>query len=189
VAGPRESRTPDDFRDVLARAPILEGRSIRITFRPRLRVRRGKLISAKAGGEEVHAGAHLRKRRIVLDSDLAEKPGELARILIHELFHFAWIRLGNPRRRIWEEILVREFRRKARGELGWSAESRKRRLTPGDVQARSRAWREYVCESFCDSAGWLYSGLRRHEEFRLGASFRAARRVWFQRMLTRAVPI
>ena len=27
-----------------------------------------------------------------------------------------------------------------------------------DIAGRTRHWREYCCESFCDTAAWLYSG-------------------------------
>jgi len=35
---------------------------------------------------------------MVLDSELLSSPGELARILIHELYHFVWWRLDNATR-------------------------------------------------------------------------------------------
>ncbi len=67
-----------------------------------------------------------------------------------------------------------------RGELGWSAEWRKDALQSGDVRLRTRHWREYCCESFCDTAAFLYSGVRRHPEFTLAARFRGRRRAWFE---------
>jgi hypothetical protein len=122
----------------------------------------------------------LRKREIVLDTALVASPGELLRILTHEIYHFVWLRLGNPARASYERLLDAEMRRGARGELGWSSEERKRVLTPRDRQARTRRWREYVCESFCDTAAWLVSGARRHAEFTLARSHRLHRRVWFR---------
>src|SRR5207248_8122517 len=127
---------------------------IRITFQPSLRAHRGKLFTA-GPGKEVHAGSFLRQRRIVLDASLKKQPRELVRILTHELFHFAWLRLGNPKRKSYEDLLRRELRRRVKGELGWSAESAKDVLTRGDIGRRTPRWREYVCESFCDSAAWL----------------------------------
>ncbi len=62
---------------------------------------------------------------------MERQPRELARILVHELFHFAWVRLGNPARRSYEALVREEWKRRARGELGWSAESRKRALSKG----------------------------------------------------------
>jgi hypothetical protein len=43
-----------------------------------------------------------------------------------------------------------------------------------------RQWREYVCESFCDTAAWLYGGLRTHDEFTLSPRFRRRRAAWFR---------
>jgi len=68
-----------------------------------------------------------------------------------------------------------------RGELGWSAEWRKSKLTPLDRRERTRKWREYCCESFCDTAAWLYAGVRTHAEFTLAAAGRAERREWFRK--------
>lgn len=116
---------------------------------------------------------------MVLDSELRADAGELSRIALHELFHFVWIRLGNPARRSWEDLVRRQLRQGARGELGWSAEQRLRGLRTQDVERRSRRWREYVCESFCDSAAWAFGVLRTHAEFTLAAAFRTERRRWF----------
>lgn len=151
------------------RSPAIEGRPVRIEFRPGPADARGA----------VHGGAFLRERRIVFDSALKHRPRELARIFVHELFHFAWVRLGNPRRRAWERLLARELRQGAPGELGWSAEWRKDALAPRDRRARTRRWREYCCESFCDTAAYLFSGAGRHAEFTLAARFRRGRRRWF----------
>ncbi len=116
---------------------------------------------------------------MVLNGELRADAGELSRIAIHELFHFVWIRLGNPVRRSWEDLLRCQLKQGARGELGWSAGQRLRGLRPGDLQRRTRRWREYVCESFCDSAAWAFGILRNHEEFTLEAACRAERRRWF----------
>jgi len=148
-----------------------------------LRASRGRLLSGAARGLEVHAGSFLGRREIVLDSALLERPGELRRILWHELFHFVWWRAGNPLRRAWEAALAAEIRGRARGELGWSAGNRKERLAPADCARRTRAWREYACESFCDTAAWLLCGRRAHGEFTLARRFRQARRSWFERLL------
>jgi len=167
---------------VLSISPEVRGLPIGITFLPALRSHRGKLLSGKAApGKEVHATSFLRQRRIVLDSALKKQPGELARILTHELFHFAWLRLGNPRRRSYEDLLRSEIGKRVKGELGWSAESAKTALTSGDAVRRTRRWREYVCESFCDSAAWLLAGGSDHQEFTLPAMVRRARRAWFVR--------
>jgi hypothetical protein len=168
--------------------PQLEGRAVRVRFQAGLHAWRGKLVSEDRG-EAVHAGSMLRKRMIVLDASLAESGHELARILIHELFHFVWLRLGNGKRREWETQLAGELRRGARGELGWSAEVRKQRLSTADATARTRRWREYACESFCDSAACLIVG-REHAEFTLAGRFRTQRCGWFEALLERpAIPI
>jgi len=175
---PRRARLR--LEQVLSRMPSLEGRPVRVRFRPALSAWRGRLLSGKPRGTSVHAASFLRRRSIVFDAELLEHPGELARIFVHELFHLAWLRLGNPRRRSFEDLVAAEIRRHARGELGWSAERRKLPLAAVDIQGRSRRWREYVCESFCDTAAWLYAGVGRHPEFTLATSLRKRRRRWFR---------
>lgn len=133
-------------------------------------------------GAPVHAASFMRDRRIVLDAILLTQPRELRRIVTHELFHFAWVRLGNPLRREWEAVLALEIGVKARGELGWSAEWRKRELTAADQRRRTRRWRDYVCESFCDSAAWILGGGRPHPEATLAARHRGRRAEWFVRL-------
>lgn len=150
---------------LLRRLPELRGAPIRIQDSNALGKRRGP----------VHAGSFLRERRIAFDCTQAE----FARIFVHELAHFIWLRLGNPRRRRYEELLVEELTAHARGELGWSAEMRKLALTPSIVRERSRAWREYCCESFCDTAAWRWSGLSHHPEFTLAKMHRVRRARWF----------
>ncbi len=165
--------------------PVLRGRPIEVSFLPALRSENGRLRSGGEKGEQVHAGAFIHRRRVVLESALARHPRDLARVLVHELFHFVWLRAGNPVRRSYERLLETEMARQAWGELGWSAEYRKRALKLGDRLRRSRRWREYVCESFCDSAAWVLAGLRAHEEFTLTVSHRRARREWFRAVLAR----
>ena len=129
----------------------------------------------------MHAGSEIRKRLMVLDSDLLREPEELTRIFLHELHHFVWVRLGNPARRAYEEMAKTQFG--ARGELGWSAEMLKRNLTRADVDRRSRRWRDYVGESFCDTAAWYHMRKRRHDEWTLAASHRERRARWFSQYL------
>jgi hypothetical protein len=154
---------------VLRRMPAMAGRRVRIESGAGLRDRRGP----------VHAGSFLRERRIAFDCTRAEFP----RIFAHEVAHFIWLRLGNAMRRSFEDVLRRELAGRCRGELGWSAEWRKKALESADIAGRTRRWREYCCESFCDSAAWLYSGNALHEEFTLGKASRRARREWFGRNL------
>lgn len=152
-------------RALASQLPPLAGRPIRLFHAAGLR----------HGGQDAHAGSFLRARSIGINCENRE----FSRVLAHEVFHFAWRRLSNEQRWSYEELLRRERRAHARGELGWSAEWRKTELAAADVKSRSRSWREYCCESFCDTAAWLYSGVRRHEEFTLASRFRARRRSWF----------
>ena len=145
--------------------PPLDGAPIRIQHAPGLRDRRGP----------VHAGAFLRQRRIAFDCT----PAEFPRIFAHETAHFIWLRLGNPLRRSWEAVLRGEIRARVPGELGWSAEWRKAALARRDPSGRTRRWREYCCEAFCDTAAFLWSGIPRHSEFTLPADRRQPRREWF----------
>jgi hypothetical protein len=152
---------------VSRRLPELCGDAIRIERCPGLRDRRGP----------VHAASFLRLRKISFDCTAAEFP----RIFVHELFHFVWARVGNPMRWRYEDLIRAEIRAGARGELGWSAEWRKAALDARAARHRSRRWREYCCESFCDTAAWLYSGVARHSEFTLVARWRQERARWFER--------
>jgi len=161
-------------------SPCLDGKPLRIRFQPALAVRGGELISNSGKGRAVHAATYIRRREIVLDEDLKSRPLELTRILVHELCHFGWVRLGNPRRRSWENLVAGELRSQTRGEMGWSAEVRKQALRRADWTRRTRRWREYACESFCDTGAWLLAGLRGHPEFTLARAARAARRRWFR---------
>lgn len=144
---------------------------------PRISVVYGDQL--RGAGGEVYAMTDVKKRRIVIDRELRRVPDEFRRILIHELFHFAWPRLGNTHRRAWENVLFHEMELGARGELGWSANWRKDRLTGDDCLSRSPRWRDYACESFCDTAAWLFSGLAEHEEFTLSMRHQERRRKWF----------
>ena len=155
----------------MAALPPLTGRPIRIQKGPGLRDRHG----------EVHAGSFLRERRIVFNCRARDFP----RIFVHEVFHFVWMRLGNRWRRSWETLLKEELEERARGELGWSAEWRKAELTGKDRLRRTRRWREYCCESFCDTAAWLYAGTGSNEEFTLPRRWREGRGLWFSRTVDR----
>jgi hypothetical protein len=115
---------------------------------------------------------------------LLGNPRELRRIFLHEIFHFAWVRAGNRIRREWESLIEKEWATGARGELGWSAEWRKKRLL--EKGTGRRLWREYLCESFCDTAAWLFGRLGAHEEFTLAETYRARRAAWFRNLLAAA---
>ena len=160
--------------------PILSGRPIRVELRPSL----GPHLAA----------THIPRRRILLDAEVLARPGEFERILIHEIFHFAWVRLSNQTRRSWEAVLAAEFAAGVPGELGWSSEwrknkLRKQKLTRAAVRGRTPAWRSYVCESFCDTSAWLCAGLPLHGEYTLGAAPRRVRRNWFTHHLLGCLPV
>jgi hypothetical protein len=150
---------------LLRRLPAAAGAPVLIERVAELRDRHGA----------AHAGSFLRERRIALACTRAEFP----RVFVHEWFHFVWARAGNPLRHDFESLLAAERAAGARGELGWSAEWRKRALTAQQALDRSRPWREYCCESFCDTAAWLYAGLADHAEFTLAPRFRRSRQAWF----------
>ena len=150
----------------------LTGRPIEVRYRDNL---------SDTAGNPAHAATFIRQRLIVLDRELRRNRREHRRILIHELFHFVWVRLGNRKRRAWEDLVRSEWNARARGEAGWSAEWRKRNLTVRDVRQRKRKWLEYCCESFCDTAASLNSGTQ--TEVTLAPKRLAARRTWFAEQL------
>lgn len=156
----------------------LTGRPIEIRYRDHL---------FDTAGNPAHAATFIRRRLIVLDLELRSDSREHRRILIHELFHFVWVRTGNETRLRWEALLRSEWKAKARGEAGWSAEWRKRELTTEDIARRSRKWREYCCESFCDTAACLETGWQ--TETTLARSRLAIRRFWFAKQLGDPLPI
>ena len=179
----KKSSKPITLRRLKLAAPKLpafEGKHVRIRFLPQLTAHRKRLYSRQQHGEPVHAGTFIRKRDIVLDSELRAQPEELARILVHELFHFAWVRLSNRTLQSYEQLIRREFAARAHGELGWSSEWRKRALLGASSRSTPYAkWREYLCESFCDTAAWLYAGIGNHHEFTLARRHRERRAKWF----------
>ena len=147
--------------------PPLDGRPIRVALRRSL--------------GPYHASTSIARRVILLDAGLLARRGEFERILTHELFHFVWVRLSNAVRREWEDLLRAEIERRARGELGWSSEWRKAGLAPHSSRLRDARWRRYACESFCDTAAWIFAGIRSHDEITLRSRARETRRRWFRR--------
>lgn len=150
---------------------------IHVFVRPELTAYRGKLLSGQQRGKAVHAGSQIRKHEIVLDSSLLENRAEFERILLHEVHHFIWSHLGPKARASYEELLHAE---RSRGELGWSAESLKLALSAEDRLVRGRRWKNYACESFCDTGAWFYMSRRVHPEWTLAPRFREHRGRWFQ---------
>jgi hypothetical protein len=157
--------------------PELSGSPIYVRTLPQLTASRGRLLSRRLEtGTAVHAASFIRERCIVLDSVLRRSPEMLRLMLIHEIFHFVWARLGNPKRNEFARLLEREFAARAKGELGESAQVRKsNHPRPG-----TRAWREYVCESFCDTAAFLCTRLETHPAGTLGNRWTTLRRAWFE---------
>lgn len=163
------------LRPVLRGMPEFAGDPISVQFLRRPTAHRGKLLSGSSLGTPVHAGSHLQRREMFLDSDLLLNRLELIRIFVHEVYHFFWARLGKVRRKMYEDLVHAEMQAGARGELGWSAQLLKNQLTPTDRKRRTRRWREYVCESFCDTGAWSYSSARTHPEWTLAESRRRKR--------------
>ncbi len=156
--------------------PSLLGQPLRVEWASGLRNLNGRLEVGGARGTEVHAASFVRERRMVFDEVLRRNRGEMIRILVHELFHFAWVRLSNDLRDTWKQLLRQELVLHARGELGWSAESRKCAFRSANADPFGLAWSQYCCESYCDSAAWLYADSGVHEEFTLAPRFREVRR-------------
>jgi hypothetical protein len=154
---------------------------VSISVEPSLTSFRGKLLSGKAHkGNAVHAASFIRERRIVLESALIANEALLRLILTHELLHFVWPRLGNPTRAQFANLLRAELSARARGELGESAAVGKERLllARNASERNTRHWRHYVCEAFCDTGAFLYSGVDAHEHFTLAPRWIARRTVW-----------
>jgi hypothetical protein len=177
---------------ILAGLPPFAGNPISLSFQPQLTAYRGGLLSGSPQlGVEVHAAAFIRRRQIVMENALLRNPDTLRLILTHEIFHFVWARLGNSPRREYADILARELRAGARGELGESAGIKKDALgkLPFDSElSKSDRWRDYVCESFCDTAAYFYSESLGHAEFQLAARWRQIRRRWFFSVFASARP-
>lgn len=148
---------------------------------------RGKIPQAPSARPEdhLHAASFIPQRYVVLNRRLFRRRVELGRILYHELCHFLWPRLGNPLRQSYEAMMRAEFHEGVRGELGYSSEWRKKKLRAagGRVSRQKRLWREYVCESFCDTASYVLLASERrtgHSEYTLSRAARERRGRWMQ---------
>jgi len=156
---------------------------------------------------QLHAASYIPQRYVVLHRSLFRRRVELGRILYHELCHFLWPRLGNSLRKNYAARLRAEFDKGARGELGHSAQWRKEKLLGGQRRGASnpsrdpfgklragrkraacslstttgRLWREYLCESFCDTGSYVLLGSERrtgHSEYTLSRAAREQRKHW-----------
>jgi len=164
--------------------PLEAGRPVQVVFRPELTAYRGKLLSRADRGTQVYAATYIRRRKMVLETSLLADPAALRFIFVHELFHFVWVRLGNKTRDEYSGLLLAEIARRARGELGESSAVKKAELRDDHgVLPSSALWRDYVGESFCDSAACLFTGRTVHEGPKLAKRWTAIRRDWFGKNL------
>jgi hypothetical protein len=155
------------------------GSPITLSIQPELTSHRGGLLSGQPlRGTPVYAASFICERRIVLEEKLLRQKRLFRLILVHELFHFVWARLGNEKRSAFSRLLAAERKARARGELGESAQVRKDLLNVADC------WRDYVCESFCDTAAWFYARVRKHESFTLAKRWQVRRAAWFSSRLS-----
>lgn len=160
--------------------PLEASSPVQVAFLPELTAYRGQLLSGSNRGTPVYAASFIRQRRIVLETALLSNPAVLRFIFVHELFHFAWLRLGNARRNQYSCLLSSEIKAKARGELGESSAVKKSEfLAARNLATSSRIWRDYLCESFCDSAASIFTEGPLHEGSKLGKTWTALRREWF----------
>ena len=168
---------------VFSRLPQLKGRRISVSYRPGLTAWRGQLLSRSHKGDAVYAGSFLRRRSIVLEQQMVKTPRVLERIFVHEVFHFVWSRLPKQLRESYDALIRAEFVLGVKGELGWSAESMKLNLAPEDMEQSTRKWKDYLCESFCDTGGWMYGSASRYTEMTLDRRSRDLRRAWVEKHL------
>ena len=177
-------RLPGSFAERLPRLKLAAADELRLV-QGRVVVNKTPQGSAVGPEDRLHAASFIPERYLVLHRQLFRRRVELGRILYHELCHFLWPRLGNPARKSYEELVRAEFRRGVRGELGYSSEWRKAKLRAGGgrIPRQKRLWREYVCESFCDTASYVLLGAERragHSEYTLSRAARERRRRWME---------
>ena len=117
-------------------------------------------------------------------------PRVLERIFVHEVFHFVWSKLNHATRRSWDSLIRAEMENGVRGEFAWSAELAKQRVTPDSMANHTRRWKDYLCESFCDTAAYCFGNTLPHSEMTLDSFTRRSRRAWVSAHLTeRSLPI
>lgn len=159
-----------------------------------------------AGDRSTQAVSYVPQHVVVLHRRLFRQRWLGQRLFYHELCHFLWPRLGRGARRGYVAHLRREVARGVRGELGDSAQHRKQRLLRparrggarrgrprrgSAPRASGQAWRDYACESFCDTGAYRLAqsaGLGRplrSVEFTLAPRYRPARLAAWQRAVKR----
>jgi hypothetical protein len=185
ISGAVSSRSRNLLIKTWTGLPLKPSSPVQLAFLPELTAHRGKLLSGTNRGTPVYAASFFRKRRIVLETGLLSSPAILRFVFVHELFHFAWVRLGNRRRDEYSHLLRQEIDAHARGELGESSAVKKEELQRKfDLGVGSGLWRDYVCESFCDSAGSMFTAGPVHKGLKLGKTWTALRREWFLQNLS-----
>ncbi len=160
---------------IIAELPFHAVAPIELETSPELTVRLGLLLVSEAKGTPVHAATFLRDRRIVIETKLLSDCSALRFVLVHELLHFGWLRLGNTLRSQFASLLHREVQSRAAGELGDSSSIAKERWKVRP--ASPHLWKNYVCESFCDTGASLYSAAPR--EAQLAPRWMQRREHWF----------
>jgi hypothetical protein len=180
ISGAVRTRSRNLLLTIWTGLPIEPSSPVQVAFLPELTAHRGKLLSGEDRGIPVYAASFIRQRRIVLEATLLASPASLRFIFVHEVFHFVWVRLGNKKRAEYSRLVAYEMDHKARGELGESSAVKKAELrVERQISLESQVWRDYACESFCDSAGCIFTGRSVHDGARLGKAWTAIRREWF----------
>ena len=184
LAGAISARSRNLLLSTWTGLPLEPSSPVQLAFLPELTAHRGKLLSRAGRGTPVYAATFIRQRRIVLETTLLSTPAVLRFIFAHELFHFAWVRLGNKKRAEYSCLLVHEMEQRARGELGESAAVKKAELRDQpEISPGGPLWRDYVCESFCDSAACIFGEGSVHEGVKLAKTWTVMRRDWFLQSL------
>ena len=184
ISGTVSDRSREQLVTTWTGLPLELSSPVQVAFLPDLTAHRGKLLSRADRGTPVYAASFIRQRRIVIEQDLLSSPAVLRFIFVHELFHFVWVRLGNTRRGEYSRLLMAELAGKARGELGESSAVKKAELQlDHELSPGSKLWRDYACESFCDSAASIFTEGPVHEGARLGKAWSKLRRQWLLQKL------
>lgn len=168
-------RLPESFCKRLPPLKIAVAERLRV-HRSQLFVNQNSASGRSHSGGHTHAASFIPQRYIIFRRELFRRRVELGRIAYHEFCHFVWPGLGNSKRRLFASLLEQEFREGLAGELGHSSAARKEKLREprrAGLAASPRAWRDYACESFCDTGSFVLLGKERrarHSEYSLNAA-------------------